>query len=209
VSAAETQTTTCTTPFASAVAPGDLIVVAASWATTGSSASTTISDILKSPFESAIGPTTWAGATSGPPGLYQAQIFYAKNVRGGPDAVTLTIAVTDTADVDFCQLYTQEYQGLDPDSPLDQASATTGSSAQNPPNSGVRTTTYGEELVFGFAASGLTIAGPGSGFVTRSAFSSNLTEDEVVSFAGPYAASFGDSSDNWVALMATFKAGLM
>jgi hypothetical protein len=209
VNAAETQASTCATQFASDAAAGDLIVVVASWATAGSSgASATISDTQGNPYESAMAPTTWDGPSAGPPGSYRAQIFYAKNARGGPDTVTLTLAVTDTTGIDFCQLYIHEYSGLDPSSPLDQTSAATGQSTQNP-DSGVRMTTFGEELVFGFAASGLTIAGPVNGFMGRSAFSNNLTEDEVVSRPGRYAASFAGSNDNWVALMATFKAGLM
>jgi hypothetical protein len=171
---------------------GDLIVVGVNWYSQAATASVT--DTLGSSYQTAVGPTDWAGTT------YRAQVFYAKNVTAGATTVTVTLSGADTG----CEIYVQEYAGVDPSSPLDQTSAAIGV-AGDIPDSGSRTTTQANELVFGYAQSAGTIAAQGAGFAARSTYHDNLVEDTIAPQVGNYSASFTSSDQDWVAMMATFK----
>ena len=97
-------------------AAGNLIVAYVVWDNAGT---VSITDTTGNAYDSAIGPTQATGDTS------SAQIFYARNIAGGPDTVTATFATGITA---RGVLYIHEYAGLDRTDPLDGAVAASGSS---------------------------------------------------------------------------------
>lgn len=101
-------------------------------------------------------PQTWS------PNNFVERLYYAKNIKGGVDTVTVTLSGSTHMVV---HLY--EYSGLDTSSPLD-ASATphTGNSVTGA--SGVLTTTNGNDLLFGFFHSDNDVTNTaGSGFTGR------------------------------------------
>jgi hypothetical protein len=186
--------TTCSASLPAPATAGDLIVVGANWFSQVATA--VVSDSQGDAYQAAVAPTNWSGTS------YRAQVFYAKNITGGATSVTVTLSGGSNSG---CEMYVEEYSGIDPVSPLDQTAVATGPGGQTP-SSGARTTTQPQELIFGYAESADAIAGAGAGFTTRSTYNGNLVEDEIVSATGSYAATFAGSDANWIAAMATFKA---
>jgi hypothetical protein len=171
---------------------GDLLVVGVNWFS--QTATAAVSDTIGSTYQTAIGPTNWSGTK------YRAQLFYANGVAGGATTVKVTLTGADSG----CEVYVSEYAGVDPVSPLDQTSVLTGT-ADDTPDSGSKTTTFANDLLFGYAQSGGAIAGEGPGFAARSTYHSNLVEDTIAPQTGSYSASFLASDSDWFAMMATFK----
>jgi hypothetical protein len=199
-----TSARSCASPFTVDTSAGDLIVVGTDWATETQPATASLSDTQGNVYESAGGPIDWGGPT-GTTVIYRVQIFYAKKIRGGPNTVTATLAIPNGGSPNHCLIYIHEYSGIDPSAPLDQVSSAVGLAAATP-SSGARTTLFAPELLFGFGVSGSTLNGSGPNFTARSSFGANVTEDEVVSETGSYAATFAPSDNTWVAALATFKA---
>jgi RHS repeat-associated protein len=140
-------------------------------------------------------------------GARRLAIFYAFNITGGPDTVTATSTTSGTN----LQIAMHEYSGiLKTADPLDQTVGTAGAGPSNP-TSGTVTTTQTNELIFGACTDGVFTYTAGSGFTLReSLFSTTIsaTEDKIVSSTGTYSASCTQSSaTNWIAAIATFKAG--
>ena len=105
----------------------------------------------------------------------------------------------------FSVLYIHEYAGLDPSAPLDQISAQSGVGMAM--NSGAKTTTQANELIFGYGSVDHKVSASGSGFTTRQSAGGNMSEDSIVSSTGSYAATFTQNvSSGWATLMATFVA---
>jgi glucose/arabinose dehydrogenase/chitodextrinase len=73
-------------------------------------------------------------------------------------------------------------------------------------SSGSATTANANDLIFGAAASIHTVTAAGTGFATRSTSFDNLTEDKVVTTAGPNAATATQNGSAWVMEMVAFKA---
>jgi glucose/arabinose dehydrogenase len=131
------------------------------------------------------------------PGGVKTRLYYAPNIRGGAESVTIT---TPSADPSL-QVYVAEYRGADLTAPLDVAAQNTGTSASV--TSGAATTTTPNDLLFAFCVSDGNCSA-GSGFSTRSTHSGNLVEDRAVSTTGAYAAT-GSSSSGWAIIMAAFR----
>jgi len=133
-------------------------------------------------------------------------IFYAQNIAGGADTVTVHFA----ASCNFSWLDPHEYAGLATTSMLDQETSATGTGTAL--NSGSVTTTQANELVFGYAFVQNALSQGGTGFTVRQpapgvTTSNVMSEDEIVSATGTYAATFTQgTSGSWKALIATFKA---
>ena len=185
---------TCSATFPSETNAGNLIIVGANWA--DQSITGFISDSQGNVYETAVGPYNWSGTQ------YRAQLFYAKNTKGGQNTVTLTLSKAS----EVCEMYIHEYAGIDAVSPLDQNAVAKGISSQTP-SSGIKTTTEVNEIIFGYVMSAGSISGAGSGFTARSTYNNNLTEDKIVSSIGSYSVVSDKSNSNWMAMMATFKAG--
>jgi fibronectin type 3 domain-containing protein len=176
---------------------GDLIVVGVKWGDQTISVAS-IGDDKGDTYTSASGPTNWSGIAK------RAQIFYAKNIIGGGAPITITVTLTGNATSSF-QIYQVEYSNADINAPLDVVSAAIGTATSV--SSGAATTTFPNELIFGFSIADSVGVNPGPGFTAESTFRGNLVEDMTVSTTGSYAAlGVATGVSNWFMQMATFKA---
>ena len=129
-------------------------------------------------------------------------IYYAMGIAAGANTIAVSLGSAFTI-----RMAIHEYSGVAPSAALDVTLGAQGSSTT--PSSGNVTTTQASELVFGVGSS----ANPdtwtgGSGFTLRQTAGNKLaTEDKVLSSTQTLAAAFSLSgTDNWAALIATFKA---
>ena len=179
--------------FPNNVQAGDLILVAVVWSSTTVTASVT--DSLGNTYVSAVGPTTNSTA------VQTAQIFYARNILGGANTVTVTFSSSTTS-----QGIAVEAFGLDTSSAvLDQTNSATGNSTT--PASGAVTTSTEGQLIFGFCYGGTTIvAGTNPNYNPLYSGSANtLAEWLWTTSAGSYNATFTAGNNQWIAQVATFK----
>jgi IPT/TIG domain len=172
---------------------GNLNVVAVGWNDTTSTVST-ISDTRGNTYTLAVGPTTGTGLRQ--------SIYYAKNIAGGSNTVTVTFNQAAA----FVDVRVLEYSGLDTANPLDQATGAAGTGTLA--NSGAVSTTSASELIFGAGMTSSHYTGAGSGFITRIITNpdADIAEDQVVSSTGSYSATAPASSSKWVMQVATFRA---
>ncbi|MGH9537623.1 MAG: hypothetical protein ACRD3H_06855, partial [Terriglobales bacterium] len=144
--------------------------------------------------------TLAVGPTSGT--ALRQSIYYAKNIAGGSNTVTVTFSQAAF----FPDVRVLEYSGLDQTAPLDVTAGAAGTSTSA--NSGLATTTAANELVFGAGTTGGTFGTVGTGFVTRIFTpNSDIAIDKTVNSTGSYnATSALPYSSTWVMQMATFRA---
>jgi hypothetical protein len=170
---------------------GNLNIVAVGWNDTTSTVSS-ISDSQGNTYTLAIGPTTGTGLRQ--------SIYYAPNIRGGSNTVTVTF---NQAAI-WVDVRVLEYSGLSTTSPLDvtAGAAGTGTSA----SSGAATTTVANELIFAAGMTTATFKSAGTGFVSRIITSpdADIAEDQVVTSTGSYNATAPSTSGSWVMQIATF-----
>ena len=154
-------------------AAGNLIVAYVVWDNAGT---VSITDTAGNAYDSAIGPTQATGDTS------SAQVFYARNIAGGPNTVTATFATGITA---RGVLYIHEYAGLDRTDPLDGAVAASGSSLSM--DSGDLATASTGDLLFAAGESnGKSIGRLTRGFKKRLGKYGNVTAEEAAAVAGSH-----------------------
>src|SRR5262249_42378914 len=110
------------------------------------------------------------------------RMYYAKNIKGGAETVTVTLGDTASS----LEVYVAEYRGADPVSPLD-GSAQNAGITDSPVTSGSFVTTSANDRVGAYCV-GDTYCDPGGGFASRSTLHSNLLEDRKVGAAGSVAA---------------------
>ena len=194
------QTTTGTTisrALTGSTTSGNLLIVHVDW--DGQTRSvTSITDNKGNTYTRINGPTNWNGPN------YRAELWYAYNVIGGGAPITVT-ATLSGAPTSFSQIYVSEYSGIVSSiNPLDQNSVAIGSTAAV--NSGSKTTTHNNELVYGVSIGASGTLSTGAGFNNRSTANSNIVEDKNVVAAGSYNAAFTSAGGNWVAQMATFMS---
>jgi hypothetical protein len=134
-------------------------------------------------------------------------IFYAENIAGGPNTVT----VSDTISNGSLRFAILEYSGVLAANSLDVSTAAQGSSAA--PNSGNATTNASGDLLLGaFATANAASFTAGSGFAVEARVpaapnSKLMAEDQIQATAGSVSANATlNTSDNWGAVLATFKA---
>lgn len=126
--------------------------------------------------------------------------WYAVAASSGADTVTVTLSASQTQ----LRMTVQEFSNVNS---LDQTSQATGSAY--PLNSGSKTTTAANEIVFGWALANGGTTAVGSGFTAAAtAQSFQASEYQVGATAGSYAATYpGDgTSGGWACQMATFMA---
>ena len=171
---------------------GDLNIVAVGCRDTTSSISS-VTDSNGNTYTRAVGPTTGTGL--------QQSIYYAKNIVGGSNTVTVTFNQAAA----YPDAIILEFRGLDPTSPLDVTAAATGTGTTA--SSGSATTTSANELIFGAGGSPKHFTAAGSGF-TKIGINiyGSIVEDMIVSSSGSNAATATNTSGPWVMQMATFKA---
>ncbi len=188
--------TSVTVVFSSPQIAGDLNVVVVGWNNTTATLSA-ISDTSGNTYARAVGPTLVNGSLS-------QSIYYAKNIlsaAGGANSVKVTFSSAAA----FPDIRILEYNGADPNNPVDVAAANTGNSATS--SSGVATTTYPADLLFGANMVSTTTVGPGSGFTNRLLTSpdGDIAEDQMVTATGTYSATAPLSSPGpWIMQMVAF-----
>jgi parallel beta-helix repeat protein len=135
-------------------------------------------------------------------------VFYAENIAGG----TNTVTVSDTASATLAFLIF-EYSGVATSNSLDITTSAQGTSAA--PNSGTATTSVSGDLLLGaIATANGALFTAGSGFVIEDrvpAESSTrlIAEDQVQPIEGAASATTSlGKSDHWGAILVAFKAAL-
>ena len=185
-------TTTNAVAFSSANTAGNLLVVYAIWDNTSAAS---ISDTRGNTYASVAPASRWKGSA------WSSQVFYAKNVAGGANTVTLSLG---TAVSSWSVVYVHEYSGIDKVSPIDVSVAGTGTSSAM--SSGSATTTNATDLVFGAGASDKTVNGGGTGFTSRLTTYGNRTQDKRVTTTGANSSTGNQNGAAWVMHMVAFKA---
>ena len=168
--------------------PGDLLVVALEYASNAAPASVTDSQ----------GNTfTPVGNQLSTPAGTLSRAYYASNIKGGTD----TVSVTLSANSSHLAVYLSEYSGIDPNNPIDAQSGASGNAGAA--SSGSATTSVAGDIIYGYCvADGACAAG--SGFTTRSALASDLVEEKLVSSAGSYTAT-ATATSGWTMQMLALK----
>jgi len=191
--------TMITSPFTQPVSSGNLMVVVVRYnnpaltvLSVGDSAGNTYFPVSDPPAVS--GPGMIANQQQG--------IWYAKKINGGGPNFTVTVILSGTAANPGGAVIAHEYFNADPDNPVDQQSAATGSTANA--SSGSANTTLGR-LIFG-AAIFFSSGSSATGFNQHSSSSSNVTEDIAITTL-PFSAEalFSNGPTDWIAQMVTFK----
>ena len=185
-------TTTNAVAFSSANTAGNLLVVYAIWDNTSAA---TISDTRGNSYASVAPASRWKGSA------WSSQVFYAKNVAGGVNTVTLSLAAAVTS---WSIAYVHEYSGIDKVNPIDVSVVGTGTSSAM--SSGSATTTNATDLVFGAGASDKTVNAGGAGFTSRLTTYGNRTQDKRVTATGGNSATGNQNGAAWVMHMVAFKA---
>ena len=180
--------------YSAAQTAGDLNVVEVGWNDTTSSVST-VTDSKGNSYLLAVGPTRGTGLSQ--------SIYYAKNIVGGANTVTVTFNKA-AAVVDVRAL---EYGGLDTVSPLDVTAGAAGTGTNG--NSGAATTHSANELIVGAGMTAGAFTKAGVGFTSRIITSpdADIAEDQITTATGGYSATAPTSTSTlWVMQMAAFQA---
>jgi hypothetical protein len=187
----QSPTATVSVTFPRAQSAGNLNIVVVGWNDTTSSVQL-VKDSAGNPYILAVGPTSGTAL--------QQSIYYASNIVGGSNTVTVTF---NQAAV-FPDVRILEYGGVNT---LDAKAAASGNSTAA--NSGVATTTSAYELIFGADMVGTVTKAAGSGFTSRIITSpdGDIAEDKIVTTAGSNSATATlGSAGPWVMQMVTFSS---
>src|SRR5579883_1727170 len=130
------------------------------------------------------------------PGSNRSQVYYAKNIKGGPDTVTVTCSVSC-----YQEVYVTEYSGVDQTNPIDVQAGASGSAGAV--SSGNATTTLAGDMIYGFCL-GDSACTVGSSFAARSTLNANLVEDMTAGNPGSYAAT-GSANSGWTMQMVVLQ----
>ena len=130
-------------------------------------------------------------------GAESSRVYYAKNIKGGADAVTVTLS----AKASWLELYLTEYSGIDPTNPIDAQAGASGKAGAV--SSGNATTTVAGDVIYGYCAADWACTA-GSGFATRSNLNDNLIEDMLAGSPGSYAAT-GSATNGWTMQMVALR----
>jgi hypothetical protein len=180
-------------PYKAAQTAGNLNIVVVGWNDTTAAVNAVI-DSNQNSYIPAVGPTAGEALTQ--------TIYYARNIAGGSNTVTVTFNQTAM----YPDVRVLEYSGADPTGPLDVTAAAAGTGLTA--NSGSATTNTLSELVFGAGMTFTSFSTAGSGFTNRIITNfGDIAEDATVLSAGSYSVTAPlTSSAPWVMQMATFRA---
>lgn len=179
---------------------GDLNVIVVGWNDTSASVQS-VKDTLGNTYALAAGPTKGIALTQ--------SIYYAKNILGGSNSVTVTFSQKATSpDVRIL-----EYKGLSTTTPLDVTAGASGTSGDKVVvSSGSASTTSASELILGAGTTNGGFGQAGTSFKAEVITADgDIAEDEVVSATGNYSAtsSLGSyGSQKWVMQMVGFKSAI-
>jgi len=167
---------------------GDLIMVAFGFDTNSTFSS--VADSQGNVF-------TEVGSQLTSPGGARTRVYYAKNIKGGPDTVTINLSANSA----WIELYLTEYSGVDQTNPIDAQAGASGTAGAV--SSGNATTTVAGDVIYGYCV-GDWVCTAGSGFTARSTFNGNLIEDQIAGSPGSYAAT-GSATKGWTMQMVALK----
>jgi hypothetical protein len=140
---------------------------------------------------------TAVGSLLTSPGGSSSRVYFAQNIAGGADTVTVKLSSSSS----WIEVYLTEYSGVSTVSAVDVQSGASGSSGTV--SSGLATTTVSGDEIFGYCVGDWNCTA-GSGFTSRSAFDGNLIEDKKATSAGSYAAT-GTANKGWSMQMVALK----
>jgi len=195
----QTPQTTVNITFTAAQAAGDLNVIVVGWNDSTATVSA-VTDSKGNVYTRAVGPTTQSGIAS-------QSIYYAKNIASAAAGAN-TVSVKFAPAAAYPDIRILEYNGADPNNPVDVTAANSGNSATS--SSGSTTTTSATDLIFGANLVQTTTTGPGSGFTRRILTSpdGDIAEDRMVTATGSYSATAPVSpSGRWIMQMVAFRTG--
>jgi chitodextrinase len=132
------------------------------------------------------------------PGGARSRVYYAKNINGGPDTITVNLSASSA----WIELYISEYSGVDTVSPIDAQAGASGSAGSV--SSGASATTTAGDTIYGYCL-GDSVCTAGPGFAARSTFHGNLIEDMTAGNPGSYAAT-GSADHGWSMQMVALRA---
>jgi len=167
---------------------GDLILVAFDYSTNAIPASVT---------DSQGNVFTSVGNQLTSPGGVRSRVYYANNIAGGADTVTVNLSANSS----WIDLYLTEYTGVSQTNPIDAQAGASGNGGAV--SSGNATTAVAGDLIYGYCV-GEWACTVGSGFTARSTWGSNLIEDKQAGNAGTYAAT-GWANKGWTMQMVALK----
>jgi len=174
--------------FPKSTVAGDLILVAFDFNTNATPSSVT---------DSQGNLFTQVGNQLTSPGGSRSRVYYAKNIKGGPDTVTINLS----ANSGWIELYLTEYSGVDRTNPIDAQAGASGNAGAV--SSGNVTTTVAGDMIYGYCVGDSTCT-VGSGSTARSIFNNNLIEDRTAGNPGSYAAT-GTANNGWTMQMVALK----
>ena len=179
--------------FAAAQTAGDLNVIAIGWNDDVAHVSS-VTDSAGNLYLPALAPTVQTGIQS-------QVIYYATNIAGGANTVTVTF---DTA-ASFPDMRIAEYRGIDPVFPLDGGSGASGMGSTS--TSGTLTPTLAPVLLVAANYVQTTTFGPGSGYTSRLITTPNgsILEDRVLSTVGASTATASTGGAGWVMQQVAFR----
>ncbi|HXG19026.1 MAG TPA: LamG-like jellyroll fold domain-containing protein [Methylomirabilota bacterium] len=186
----QSPTGTVVVTYPSAQTAGDLNIVVVGWNDTAATVQS-VRDSAGNTYSLAIGPTSGTGLRQ--------SIYYAKNIVGGGNTVTVTFSQPAV----YPDIRILEYRGV---TTLDVTAGASGRGAAA--SSGSATTTAANELIFGANTVATSTTGPGTGFTSRiiTVPDGDIAEDRIVTTTGSYSATAPLQGNNyWVMQMATFK----
>ena len=186
----QTPTATVSVTYPAAQTAGNLNVVVVGWNDTTATMQS-VKDSAGNTYHLAIGPTTGTGL--------QQSIYYAPNIVGGSNTVTVTFSQAAA----FPDVRILEYRGV---TALDVTAGARGSSTSA--SSGAATTTSANDLIFGADMVSTATLSAGSGFTSRIITSpdGDIAEDKIVTTAGSNSATATlNGSGPWVMQMVTFS----
>lgn len=190
----QTNQTAVSATFRSPQSAGNLLVVFAGWNDTAA-AVTSVSDSRGDVFSLAIGPTKLTTVLS-------QSIYYAKNIAGGANSVTVHFSRA----AKFVDIRILEYAGVDASAPFESAAAGRGSSG-TAMTTALTTHSAGDLLVAGdMVLTGTPRAGSGYNAELITDPDGDIAEDRVAGAPGSYNATAPVVAPNgWVIQVAAFK----
>jgi flagellar basal body L-ring protein FlgH len=184
--------TTVHQAFRASTAAGDLLVVGVLYDTSATVSSVT--DSQGNAYAAVSSPAVGASASG------NATVYYAKNIHGGSDTVTVTLS----SSASFADVYVLEYAGADAANPLDAATGAAGTGSVG--NGGAVTTTSAGDLLLGICADGGGVPSAGTGFTVRSLDDDNIVEDAQETAVGSFSATANlGGSYPWACQTAAFR----
>jgi uncharacterized protein (TIGR03437 family) len=179
---------TFSVPFTSKTNTGDLILVGFDFNSPAKFSS--ITDSLGNTF-------TQIGSELTSPGGGHTRLYYAKNIKGGADTVTVNLSAISS----FLEVFLSEYAGVDQTNPIDGQSGAFGSAGTV--SSGNATSTIAGDMIYGWCFADWACTA-GTGFNTRSNLGLSLIEDITAGSAGSYAA-IASANEGWTMQMVALK----